>query len=151
MGFKAEESVPKLEWDFRPYVDAHGVSPEPSGTALWTFNRNWTNITDAARRTAVSRAAARDQADRERSGDEARAELDKWAGLTWDEAVRETDKLMSGIYGEIDQEQLHHRLASLVDELTAGCPTSDQIMQLPGRVRATYLGWFVGEVTNPEA
>lgn len=150
-GFKAETAVEKLEWDFRPYIEARGVSPEASGTKIWTFQQNWSNVTSAARRTAISRAALRDKEDRERSAEAIESEFSKWAGLTWDEAVDETSNLMAGMYGEVNQEELHERLAKLVDEVTDGCPNTEQIMALPGRVRASYLGWFVGQVASPEA
>lgn len=150
MGFKATEATSKLEWDFRPYLEAQGVSPEPSGQALWVFQQNWTNITDAARRTAVSRAAMVDKESKDKGTEAITTELARWAGLTWDEAIEETAKLMGGMYGEISHEELHGRLAEQVDEVTGSCPSRDQIMALPGRVRAAYLGWFAGELTNPE-
>jgi hypothetical protein len=150
MGFKAEEATSKLEWDFRPYLDAHGVSPEPSGTALWVFQQNWTNISNAARRTAVSRAAMLDQQDKEKSKDEIAAELADWAAMDWEQAVKATGDLMSGLYGEVNLDELHGRLAAQADSVTGGCPSQEQIMGLPGRVRAAYLGWFAGELTDPE-
>lgn len=30
MGFKADKVVKKLEWDFRPFLDEHGTTPEPT-------------------------------------------------------------------------------------------------------------------------
>lgn len=150
MGFKAEEAVDKLEWDFRPYVDAFGVSPEPSGQALWLFQQNWVHTADAARRTAVSRAAVRDKEERGRTSEQVQEEIARWAGLTWDEAIEETSKMMSGTYAEVNSEELHRRMATLIDELTKGCPNTEQIMGLPGRNRAAFLGWFFGQVSDPE-
>lgn len=34
MGFTAASSGASLDWDLRPYVDAHGITPEPSRKAL---------------------------------------------------------------------------------------------------------------------
>jgi hypothetical protein len=150
MGFKATEATSKLEWDFRPYLDAHGVSPEPSGTALWTFQQNWTNTANAARRTAVSRAALLDKEEQKKSSDEIAAELADWAAMDWEQAVQATADMMGGLYGEVNLDELHGRLAALVDSVTGSCPSQEQIMALPGRVRAAYLGWFAGELTDPE-
>lgn len=34
MGFNAASAGASLDWDLRPYVDAHGITPEPSRKAL---------------------------------------------------------------------------------------------------------------------
>jgi hypothetical protein len=34
MGFEARSAGASLDWDLRPYVDAHGTIPEPSRKAL---------------------------------------------------------------------------------------------------------------------
>jgi len=150
MGFKAAEAVSKLEWDFRPYVDAFGVSPEPTGQSLWLFQQNYNNVISAARRTAVSRAAVLAEEFETSTAEERRAEAEKWAGLSWDEAIAESARILEGALGTDMSEQVHSRLATLVDELTGSCPSSDQIMALPGRTRSAYLGWFVGQVSDPE-
>jgi hypothetical protein len=38
-GFKASEAVPELAYDFRPFVEAHGVVPEPSQPAMKQFSK----------------------------------------------------------------------------------------------------------------
>lgn len=45
-GFKADEVVQKLEWDFRPHVDASGVVPEPSTEKVGTFFSQLSDILD---------------------------------------------------------------------------------------------------------
>lgn len=37
MGFNADTVVQKLEWNFRPHVEASGVSPEPSTEKVGAF------------------------------------------------------------------------------------------------------------------
>jgi hypothetical protein len=150
MGFKAAEAVSQLEWDFRPYVDAHGVSPEPSGLALFAFQQNYFNTTQAFRKSVEARARAQAEELRSRTSEELADEMARWSMLTWDEAIEETDKLLSGSLGKQAGEELHQRLAELVAEVTGGCPSAEQIMDLPGRVRSGYLGWFIGQVTDPE-
>lgn len=150
MGFKAEDAVPKLEWDFRPWVDAHGVSPEPSGVALFTFQQNWFNVTQAFRRTVEARARQQAEELSHRTTEELADEMSRWAMLTWDEAIEETDKLLSGPLGREAGDELHRRLAGLVATVTGDCPDAEQIMALPGRTRSAFLGWFMGQVTDPE-
>jgi K+-transporting ATPase c subunit len=149
MGFKAEGSVPALEWDFRPYVDASGVSPEPSGTAMFAFQQNYTNATMAAKRQAKSRAALIDETNK-KTGDELREDLRKWAECSFEDAVQESAQLLDKVLTSEYATELVERIAELVHNLTDGCPNKDQIMALPGRVRSQFLGWFVGEVSNPE-
>jgi hypothetical protein len=151
MGFKADEAVLKLEWDFKPYVDAAGVSPEPSGTSLFVFQRNWYNTIEAMRRTAVARAAKQDEKIRGLTPDRVKEEVGKWGQMSWDEAIEESAQLMSGALGDDVGEELHRRLSGLVAELTENSPSQEQIMELPGRVRAAYLGWFIGQVGDPES
>lgn len=38
-GFKAQEAVEELAYDFRPYAEEHGVIPEPSSKQLEKFQR----------------------------------------------------------------------------------------------------------------
>jgi hypothetical protein len=38
-GFNASKAVDKMEWDFRPYVDAKGVIPEPTDEQLARFQK----------------------------------------------------------------------------------------------------------------
>jgi hypothetical protein len=149
--FKAEEAVPKLEWDFRPYVDAHGVSPEPSGTALFAFQQNYNNTLQAYRRNAVAKAAVRDREEKNLGPEEIQAEIDRWAAMTWESAIEESARLMDEALGADAADELNTRVATLVAELTGDCPNVEQIMALPGRVRSVYFGWFVGQVSDPEA
>lgn len=149
-GFKADEAVAKLEWDFRPWVDASGVSPEPSDVALELFQRNYNNNIQAARRTTLSRAALMDQDSGKKTAEEIREELKAWASYNWDEAVDASAELLDGALEKDTARQLHLRLATLISELTGECPATEQIMGLPVRIRSAYIGWFVGQVSNPE-
>jgi hypothetical protein len=47
MGFQAEDVVEKLEWDFRPYVDASGVAPEPTTEQVLHFAETLRDILKA--------------------------------------------------------------------------------------------------------
>jgi len=39
MGFKAEQEIDILDFDFRPYAEVSGVTPEPTTEQLKTFQR----------------------------------------------------------------------------------------------------------------
>lgn len=39
MAFKAEGAVEALDWDFRPYVNAHGTTPEPTDEQVRKMNQ----------------------------------------------------------------------------------------------------------------
>lgn len=48
MGFTAEGAIAPLDFDFRPFVDAHGVTPEPSAEQLRRFRYQLREVSGAA-------------------------------------------------------------------------------------------------------
>lgn len=150
MGFKADDAVPKLEWDFKPWVDASGVSPEPSSIAQFTFIQNYNNTLEGARRKAMALAAVDAEKHKEMPTEALRAELETWSKYSWAEAIEESGRLLDGILGKDATEELNQRVANLIGEVTENCPSAEQVMSLPGRVRSAYIGWLVGQLSDPE-
>lgn len=150
MGFKADDAVPALEWDFRPFVDAHGVSPEPSNKAIYQFNQQFRSTVDAVLRVKKALIQQEIKKLEGRPPEELEAELAKWAKLEWQEA---TDLMLTEISSVMPSEEvlaIADRQCELVAELLQNCPTKEQISGLPGRIKAAYLGWIVGQVMSPE-
>lgn len=149
MGFKAEEAVPALEWDFRPYVDAHGTTPEPSNDAINRYVTKWRQHMEAASKTLQAQLDQQEERDKKLTEEELQAQREKWAGLSWEDGVA----ILEQEDGDQTERALElvRRIAAEVERLSSGCPTAAQVMELPGRVRAKYLGWLLGQLTNPEA
>src|SRR3954468_15373515 len=110
--FKADDAVPKLEWDFTKYVSgAKGVSPEPSNIALLTFNMNMSALVDAERRIKMAQVKnAVDEAN-ERSKEEKEAELDRWAVLDLVDGTAEVLAEMMLILPADEGEKLNRKQA----------------------------------------
>lgn len=150
MGFNAAEVVPKLEYDFRPHVNAHGVTPEPSGEKQAEFVTRFHNLMLSIQRVGMARIEAERERVDKLTEEERQAQLDQWAGLSWDQALAmiEADSNVNQDMG--DPETSARQMAELVEEMSAGAPSADEIMQLPGRIRSAYFGWIVGQLSDPE-
>lgn len=121
-GFNAETVVEKLEWSFKPFVDAAGVIPEPSDKLVDVFWAELGRITKTTSRTeAVEKLGALDDA----ADDETDAELAEAA--------------------EIGQ-----KTAAVFADLCQQCPTLEQIQGLPTRQKAAFYHWVCGQLVNPE-
>jgi hypothetical protein len=149
--FKADDAVPKLEWDFTKYVSgAKGVSPEPSNIALLTFNMNMSALVDAERRIKMAQVKKAVDEANDRSKEEKEAELDRWAVLDLVDGTAEVLAEMMLILPADEGEKLNRKQADLVSGLLQDSPNVDQIMGLPGRVRNAYFGWIAGQLMDPE-
>jgi len=149
--FKAEDAVPKLEWDFTRWVpDAKGVSPEPSNMALLAFNAEMRALVDAEARIKKAQIILAMERSGGLSDEEKKAELDRWANLGLAEGTAEALEEVLAILPPEDGEKLNEKQAVLVAGLLNGCPSVDQIMGLPGRVRQAYFGWIAGQLMDPE-
>lgn len=151
MGFKADDAVPKLEWDFTKYVaGAKGVSPEPSNMALLSFSIRMKSLGESELRTKRSQALLAAKELDGRSAEEKHAEVERWAAM--DPGVGPAEilaELMEYVPPE-EGERIATEQAKLVAEVFDNCPTVDQIMALPGRIRMAYIGWVAGQLMNPE-
>ena len=150
-GFTAEDAVPKLEWDFTKYVDgAKGISPEPSNLSILNFNLNMRALADAEIRIKKAQVSQEAQRLSGLSDEEKKAESERWAGLDLEVGAAEAlDELVKIVPAE-EGERLQLKQAELVAKLLQDSPSQDQIMGLPGRVRAAYFGWIYGQLMSPE-
>lgn len=151
MGFKADEAVSKLEWDFTAYVPgAKGTSPEPSTEALLEFNLSMRALAEAEVRVRKSQMMQEAERLNGRSKEDKLAEVERWAALSSEAGTAEIlDELVSIVSIE-DGVRLARRQADLVSGVLQNCPTADQIMGLPMRVRSAYMGWIAGQLMSPE-
>lgn len=157
MGFTAENAVVSLDWDFTKYAgpNAKGVTPEPSYEALTKFLTSYNNLVEATKRVAIARIEKERAELKNQTAGERAAFLERWAAMTWEEGAdeldRETAEAMNRAESTSLTEGFARRAAELVEELSQGSPTADQIMALPGRVRTAYFGYLTGVLGDPEA
>lgn len=150
-GFKADDAVPKLEWDFTKYVSgAKGVSPEPGNLALLQFNMRMRSLVDAERRIVTAQLTKETQKAEGASKEEKQALLDRWATMDLDAGATVSLDELAAIMPAEEGERLHRKQAELVAELLQNSPSVDQIMGLPGRIRQAYFGWIAGQLMDPE-
>jgi hypothetical protein len=151
MGFKADDAVPKLEWDFTKYVaGAKGVSPEPSNMALLSFSVKMQSLGASELRT--KKAQAQQEADKltNQSPEEKAAEVKRWAAMDPEVGPAEVLAELMEFVSPKEGERIALEQAKLVAEVFDNCPSVEQIMGLPGRIRMAYIGWVAGQLMNPE-
>lgn len=120
MGFTAETVVEELAWNFKPYVDAKGITPEPSDDTVRKMN--------TALRDAVKKIAGEDfdPTDRIAAGR-------IFAKLTDDQlAAMESDNVAA------------------IAIVTGTNPSAEQIDALPHRHKREYIRWMIKELNDPE-
>lgn len=126
MGFRAQEAVEPLDYDFSPYGGA-GTMPEPTRDRLDGFQQALASAADAFgldRQTALRVAAHRD--------DPAEA----FAALTGEQVERLTDPAARGRLADT-------MLAALAD-FCGGHPSREELEALPPRTLEAFQGWLVG-------
>ncbi len=123
MGFDASKAIEKLDYDFRPFVNASGVTPEPTGKMV-------TNFQDRIRNAASV-------LDKEFDANDKEAMLEFLSGLSREES----DK----VEGEIDEAygELTQGRPSLEDILA--------LKDSSYRHYRAYLGSLTGDIINPES
>jgi hypothetical protein len=123
-GFKAEGVVEPLDYDFRPYVKAHGVIPEPTDAQIAAFLRGVKEIFK-------------------------KAQADLPTDVDTDDPVavlKAIDDLDPGA-----QIEALTKMAEVYAELCSGTPSAREIADLPMRVRTIFFTWLRDEVMSPEA
>jgi hypothetical protein len=123
-GFKAEGVVEALDYDLRPYVQAHGTIPEPTDRQIAAF---------MAGVKATFKEAQKDLPD----------------GIDLEDPVS-----MLGALDDLDpdvQINAMNKLSGVYAELCSNTPTGEQISQLPMRIRTIFFNWLQQEVMAPEA
>ena len=132
MGFAASGAVAPLEWDLRPYIDAHGVTPEPSQAKLDAYSTTMMGLFDQFDLDLPATASERD-IDAALTG----AVLD---GKSMSEAAPELAKL---------REQITKTRVKAACGVCSGKPTIEQVSKLPPRLRESFLGWVAGWAADP--
>lgn len=123
-GFTAEGVVDALDFDFRPYVNAHGTIAEPTDAQIGQFLKDVREIIKSSQGELPAEVA----------GDDPVALLKALDELEPDQVV----KMMS-------------RMAGAYAGLCGGTPTQQEIADLPMRVRQIFFNWLQAEVMAPEA
>jgi hypothetical protein len=123
-GFQAEHIVEPLDYDFRPYVQAHGTIPEPTDKQIAAFLRGLKEVVDVVQADLPDDVSADDPA-----------------------AVL---KAMDNLDPEKTIEQMG-KMADVYAGLCSGTPTAEQISALPMRIRSIFFNWLQSEVMSPEA
>lgn len=151
MGFKAEEAAPDLAYDFTRYGGGKGTSPEPSNEKLVVFQRKYRAYIEALHRTLRAKALMEDARLDEMSGEEAKAEARRLAGISFEDAQTEVWDEMTKAMPDEEHLARVRQMAEMVEEVFDGIPLADDIMKLPAITKARYFGWVVGQLLNPES
>lgn len=123
-GFKAEGVVDALEYDFRPYVNAHGITPEPTDRQISQFLKDIQEIVKSARKDVPQ----------DIPGDDPVAVLKALDDMDPDAVV--------AVMGT---------MCEAYSALCTGTPSGQEIADLPLRVRQIFFNWLQSEVLFPEA
>lgn len=120
MAFDAADAVKALDYKFMPYVDAKGVTPEPSDDQIRKMNIKL--------RSAVT-AVTGEEFDPE----DRKAVAAAFGKLTEDQLAK------------IDE----HTLDAIV-VVTGSQPSRDEIAALPYRIKRKYIASLIGDLNDPE-
>ena len=134
MGFVAGDAVEKLEWNFRPYVDADGVTPEPSTDEI------------AMLQVALQRFVAIGQ--RGLDDGTPKNALEETGPLSIEAAFELLDP--DSMAGTPEATEVIVSLLEVVEKVTHGSPTAEQILALTGRIRREFLAWIAGSLLDPK-
>jgi hypothetical protein len=122
--FRAEGVVEALDYDFNPYVKASGVIPEPTDAQIAAFLTGIKAITDQVRADIPADITPGDTT----------AILQAMDNLDPAKTIEQMGKMCEVYAG-----------------LCSGTPSTEQIAELPMRVRSIFFAWLQGEVMSPEA
>jgi hypothetical protein len=128
MGFDASKpGIPQLEYDFRPYVQASGITPEPSEDMVYDFQFA---VRDAAKMLEKEGFEDFDPNDQE-----------------------QVMKFMNELTRD-DMKKINKTIFSALSELTQGRPSFDQMMELSQkayRLGQAYMGSLMGDIMDPKS
>jgi hypothetical protein len=123
-GFKAEGVVEALDYDFRPFVNAHGTIPEPTDKQIAGFLQGFKDMAKEAEKELPTDIDTTDPA----------------------AMLAALDSLDSSVV-----EKMMGRMSEIFAALCNGTPSAEQIADLPMRVRSIFFNWLQTEVMSPEA
>lgn len=121
MAFKAETAALALDWDFRPYVKAHGTTPEPTDAQVRKMN--------AALRASTLAVTGDDFDPDDRAA-----------------AARIFAKLTDEQLAAMEESNL-----DAITVVTGDCPSREQIDQLPFRIKRAYIKSLIQDLNDPES
>ena len=121
MGFKAEDTIEPLDYDFRPHAEVSGTIPEPSSKQVNNF------------REKVVAALTQSGLDPEMISS-GKVKLDNLAQLG--ELMKKSADI---------EDQVVVEVANLTGIATA------TLKALPFRIKTAFVGWVMGIFFNPEA
>lgn len=128
MGFDASKpGIPRLDYDFRPYVNASGVTPEPSEDMVYDFQFA---VRDAAKM------------------------LDKEGFEDFDPNDQEQVMKFMNELTRDDMKKINSTIFSALSELTQGRPSYDDMMALSEkayRLGQAYMGSLMGDIMDPKS
>lgn len=159
MGFKAEEFVEPLDYDFNPFIDVKGTLPEPSDRAVNTFLKKWNRIVQGIVRAGIwevekIKPKTEEELDAmpedERAAYEAKQqEIEDALPKTISDAVDAMATLsVDDTNGLSDAAKVANAMCELVEELSGGALTAQTLLQVPMRPRGVFFGWLIGELTD---
>jgi len=125
--FVLEDELDALNYDFRPYVDSHGVIPEPSSTQIKELQ--------AAMRSALRPALENLAVDADTA--DVKQLLTALAEPTKDD-IRKAEKAEKAI-------------VQAIADCCSGTPSVEDLTDLPWRAQQMFIGWLSGVLLNPEA
>ena len=125
--FVLDEELDKLTYDFRPYVEAHGVIPEPSSAQIKSLQ--------SAMRAALKPAL-------------------EAMGVATETA--DASALMAALAepSKADLKAAEAAEAAIIlaiSETCSGTPTPLELRKLPYRGQQAFIGWLSGVLLSPEA
>ena len=120
MAFDAGKVVEALDWDLRPYVDAHGTVPEPTDDEIRTMNDRLREI------TVATVGADFDPTDRT-------AALKAFASLTAEDVEKFADAQLDAVV-----------------VVTKDSPSRETLAGTPPRIRMKFIKWLMQELNDPE-
>lgn len=122
-GFVAQGVVEALDYDFRPFVNAHGTIKEPTDQQVAAWLEDIKKLTKEME----------DKLPGGITGDDPGALIQALDDL-------DTESVMS-VMGD---------MAGAYSKLCSGDPSAKQILNLPMRIRQVFFRWLQGEVMDPE-
>lgn len=128
MGFDASKpGIPKLDYDFRPYVNASGITPEPTEDMVYDFQFA---VRDAAKMLNKEGFEDFDPNDQE-----------------------QVMKFMNELTRD-DMKKINSTIFGALSELTQGRPTFDEMMEFSSkayRLGQAYMGSLMGDIMDPKS
>lgn len=134
--FVLSDYLEELKYDFRPYVDVHGVIPEPSEETIDQFRRKINRMMTEVRIFAGNLEKAQE------------GKTDKQRKTIVAMAMRA--KQMSEKQRAEKANDLKRQMREAISELCSGTPSAEDLAKMPYRGQMAFAGWLVGVFSSPK-